>query len=52
MTHRRLPILVAATAIAAALAIPGAASAHSDPAGFVYSETNAPTSNSILLWKR
>ena len=52
MTHRRLPVLVAAAAIAAALAIPGVASAHSDPAGFVYTETNASTGNSIMAFAR
>ncbi len=52
MTHRRLPVLVAATAIAAALAIPGVASAHSGPAGFVYTETNAAAGNSIMAFAR
>lgn len=52
MTHRRLPVFVAAVAIAAALAIPGVASAHSDPAGFVYTETNAAAGNSILAFAR
>jgi 6-phosphogluconolactonase len=52
MTHRRLPILVAVTAIAAALAIPGVASAHSGPARFVYTETNASAGNSILAFSR
>jgi 6-phosphogluconolactonase (cycloisomerase 2 family) len=52
MTHRRLRVLVAATAIAAALAIPGVASAHSGPAGFVYTETNAAAGNSIMAFAR
>ena len=52
MTLRRLPALVAAVAAAAALAIPGVATAHSDPAGFVYTESNASTGNAVVAFAR
>ena len=52
MTHRRFIGLVAAAGTALALAIPSVASAHSGPAGFVYTETNAAAGNSILAYAR
>ena len=52
MTPRRLAALAAATAAAAAFAIPGVATAHSDQRGFVYTETNASSGNSVLAFAR
>jgi 6-phosphogluconolactonase len=52
MTHRRLIGSVAAIGAAIALAIPGVVTAHSDAAGYVYTETNAATGNAILAYAR
>jgi 6-phosphogluconolactonase (cycloisomerase 2 family) len=49
--HRRL-IGVAGLATVLVLAVPGVATAHDRAAGYVYTETNASTGNSILAFAR
>ncbi len=51
MTRRRLPALAAMAAIAV-LAVPAVVTASTAPTGFVYTETNASSGNSILAFAR
>jgi 6-phosphogluconolactonase (cycloisomerase 2 family) len=50
MTIRRR--IGAAMGLALALAVPGIATAHSRPAGYVYTETNAASGNAVLGFAR
>lgn len=50
MTARRT--IGAAIALALALAVPGIAAAHDGAAGYVYTETNAASGNSVLAFAR